>query len=529
MNLLLTSAPMFDVCSGIFEQEINSCQAGLAPCNSIYLLASIIRSDHQIDLLDPANNDFEFNGKKRIRVLDIEKEPSVRFPALENCLKNKDVVCISATSFNWFLAKLMVKRIKELDPDLPIIAGGIHPTLADRHILESTNVDYIVRGEGEKTLPELLRSLENGAPLTGVDGISYIENGRIIRNKDRQLLMAGELDSNPLPALDLLPSNIYSKVCVETSRGCRFNCTFCTLASLGAWRSSSPQASLKRIEHAIEYAGKLRAGRRELSIVDGNFSDDRKRSEKILEGLKEMDLCNFGIDFESRVNDLIGSRILDLGRDLPLDFILVGIECGYESGQRKIRKGIDLKMIEKCATMAKEKEIAIYYSFILGFPWETKEECLKTVAFADKLISKYNGVAIMNWFQQFPGSRLWDERKSFGLDDGLELFDTLRMFQKDYRLKMSPNLTEKDFKDIVADLYKYNMMQLLTDCKADSSESVKHVNDAIHPSHSLPPGHIIFMDFADDMAYLRNIGRIQREIGPQEQLILPRCEKFSAS
>ncbi|OPY49563.1 MAG: B12 binding domain protein [Methanosaeta sp. PtaU1.Bin112] len=514
MNILLTSAPVFDVGSAIIEPDIGSCRAGLAPCNSIYLLASIARSDHQVCLQDPAENYFEINGERTIKVTSIDREVSLQFPAMERNLKYKDAVCISATSFNWFFGRLMAKRVHELDRDLPIIAGGIHPTLADRHILETTDVDYIVRGEGERTFPELLSCIENGRALDGVDGISYRENNKIVINRDRHPLSPEELDCNPLPALDLLPSGIYSKICVETSRGCRFNCIFCTLASRGMWRSCSPQAALKRFEHAIEYAGKLRRGRKNLSIVDGNFAGSRKRSEEILQGLKAMDLGDFLIDFEARVDDLIRSDILDLCKDLPLDFILAGIECGYPSGLRRIRKGIDLKMVEKCAAKAREKSIAIYYSFILGFPWESRNECLQTVEFADKLVTKYDGWAIMNWFQQFPGSRLWDERRAFGIDDSLDIFDTMRMFHRDYRLKMSAHLKEEDFKDIVFELSKCNMMQVLLGGSKTPDASAPPIPDSACPDGcgSSPMGRIMFMNYADDEAYLRYLGRVDREV-----------------
>ncbi len=511
MNLLLTSAPMFDVGSANFEREIDSFQPGLAPCNSIYLLASIARSDHQVCLLDPADNYFEINGMRTIKITLIDNQASLQFPALERSLKNKDAVCISATSFNWFLARLMAKRVKELDPDLPIIAGGIHPTLADRHILEATDVDYIVRGEGERTFPELLNSLENGRALDSVDGISYRKNGEIAVNRDRKQLSLEELDDNPLPALDLLPSGIYSKICVETSRGCRFNCTFCTLASRGGWRSCRPRASLQRIEHAIEHEGKLRRGRKNLSIVDGNFAGNRKRCEEILQALKAMDLGDFCIDFEARVDDLVRSKILDLCTGLPLDFILAGIECGYPSGLRRIRKGIDLEMVEKCAGKARERNIPVYYSFILGFPWESRNECFQTVAFADKLVSEYDGWAIMNWFQQFPGSRLWDERKAFGIEDGLEIFDIMRMFHSDYRLKMSPHLKEKDFKDIVFELNKCNMMHVLLSGSGKPGGGKAPIRNSASPRNA-PLGRIMFMNYADDEAYLRYLGRIEIEV-----------------
>jgi hypothetical protein len=513
MNILLTSAPVFDVGSAIFEPDIGSCRAGLAPCNSIYLLASVVRSGHQVCLLDPAVNYFEINGRRTIKVTSIDNEASLQFPALERSLKDKDAVCISATSFNWFLARLMAKRVHEMDRDLPVIAGGIHPTLADRHILETTDVDCIVRGEGERIFPELLSSIENGRALDEVDGISYRENGKIVINRDRQPLSPEELNDNPLPALDLLPTGIYSKICVETSRGCRFNCIFCTLASRGTWRSCLPQAALKRFEHAIEYEGKLRRGKRNLSIVDGNFAGSRKRSEEILQGLKAMDTGDFLIDFEARVDDLIRSDILDLCAGLPLDFILAGIECGYPSGLRRIRKGIDMQMVERCAGRAQEKGIAVYYSFILGFPWEGRNECLQTVAFADKLVSEYDGWAIMNWFQQFPGSHLWDDRNAFGIGDGLEIFDTMRMFHRDYRLKMSPQLNEEDFKSIVLELSKCNMMQVLLSGSDTTDAGAASIPDSAcrNSCSSSPTGRIMFMNYADDEACLRYLGRVDRE------------------
>jgi anaerobic magnesium-protoporphyrin IX monomethyl ester cyclase len=476
MKVLLTASPRFDLQMETYDIDVDFYKKNLRPSLALYQLASILQPNHQVEILDPAISDFVPDGGGPVYIQDTDKLNELRFPKLERKIRGMDAICISTTSFDWFLAKSMAKRIKEIDSDLSIIVGGIHPTLADRYILESSDVDFVVRREGEKALPELLKSIESGGNLEKIEGLSYRDNGSIRRNKDRPPLSVSEMESMPMPAFELLPPGIYGKISVETSRGCRFKCSFCSISFSRTWRGLGPKAAIERIEHATEYAGKLYGDEKSITLVDDNFTADGKRSEQILEGLKDVDLDDMSLAFEGRVNEILASNTLQLCKDLPMDYVFFGVECGYEHGLKMIQKGIQTDTVMKCAALAKECGILLHYGFIAGLPWETKEDCLKTVAFADRLVSEHDGFAFISWFHIFPGSRLWDERKMYGIDDGLELFDSLHLRTKEYRPKMSPNLSEGDFLEIEREIDKCNLMRVLNHDGngSNSAEDITH-------------------------------------------------------
>ncbi|MHC1686388.1 MAG: radical SAM protein [Methanothrix sp.] len=474
MQVLLTGAPRFELHNAINYIDIESCKKGSRPSLALYQLASMIREEHEVHVLDPAVSDFQpqeldLMGKGGRYVLD-----ALRFPALEKSISNIDVVGISATSFEWFLAKIMAERIKEKDPDLPIIAGGVHATIADEYILKSSRVDYVVRGEGEKTLPELLRSLQDGAILSSIDGVSYRRNGTIVRNNDRRPMTVEEMEELPLPAFDLMPSNLFGKLTLETSRGCRFDCSFCSLLFRGLWRGLGPEAVLKRVEHAVSFASKLYGDRRAIHFVDATFVADAKRAEAIFGGLKELDLGGLRVAFEGRINEMSNPTILKHCKDIPIDFVVIGIESGYDRGLRKIRKGITTKSIERFGSMARELSSCFRYGFIIGFPWETKEDCMNTIAFADRMVSKYGGLAVVGWYQLYPGSKIWNDRMQYGINDGWELFDSLHLRSQEFRSKITPKLTDEDILGIDTQIDKYNLIRVINNrdhCEGESATS----------------------------------------------------------
>jgi len=462
---------MFEMQRDAKDLDIDLEKKMMCPSMALYQLASIIREKHEVQVLDPAISNFKSADNGFIGIFDDQKLSTLRFPILERSLEGAEAVGISSTSFDWFLARVMARRIKEVDPDLPIIAGGLHPSIADGYILDSSRIDYVVRSEGERSLPELLNTLEKGGDIRVIKGVSWRINGSVIRNEDRPPLTAEEIEEIPLPAFDLMPSNVHGRICVETSRGCTSDCKFCSVPFRRPWRGISPKAALRRIEHAADYSAKLYGNQKGIFILDTTFTADPKRAERILEGLKDIDLGNLGIGFEGRAEDIASSNIMRLCQGLPIDYIFIGVECGYNEGLRKIGKGISVETAERCASHGSDYHVPLRYGFIVGFPWETREECLKTIAFADRLVSDHGGLAFINWLNLLPGSRLWADRGSYGISEDLDTFDCLHFFSKEYRRNVSSRLTEEDISLIDREIDKLNLMRLVNGGRAGFARS----------------------------------------------------------
>jgi anaerobic magnesium-protoporphyrin IX monomethyl ester cyclase len=210
---------------------------------------------------------------------------------------------------------------------------------------------------------------------------------------------------------------------------------------------------------------------KEIFILDPTFTGDPKRSEKILEGLKDIDLGNLGIAFEGRAEDIASSNIMRLCQGLPIDYIYIGVECGYNEGMRKIGKGTSVETIERCASQGSDYRVPLRYGFMVGFPWETRQGCLKTIAFADRLVSDHGGLALINWLYLLPGSRLWADRGSYGFSEDLDTFDCLHILSKEYRLNVSSRLTEEDISDIDREIDKLNLVRLVNGGRVDFARS----------------------------------------------------------
>ena len=476
MKILLTAPPRYIMLSkwNDYNANLERSRKESLPSLAIYQLASVLmENNYEVDVLDPLMNDIATNKADDIRIDSPLFELSLRFPEIERAIRGVDAIGISVTSLDWFLARLMIKRLKAVDPTLPIIMGGVHAALADEYMLRSSSVDYVVRKEGEKTLPELLNAIENDGDLKDVMGISYNSDGRIILNKDRPPLTITEMEGLPLPAFDLMPSNFYGKISLESSRGCKSGCSFCSIPFKKSWRGISPKAAYRRVEHALEYTKKLYGDQRDIYIIDDSFSADPRRAEEILKCLQELNFGKVRIGFEGRVNEIVNSNIVRLSKKIPTCAIQVGVECGYDEGLKRIKKGITTQMVEKCAFLAKEHEVSMSFAFIIGFPWESVDDCLKTIEFSYHIVSNYGGFAFINWFHLVPGSEIWEGRKSFGIDVDLDCYDNLYLESKKPRMNVMRGLNEEDFSRIYCEIDRYNLQLLLTTNIKGSMEKIQ--------------------------------------------------------
>ncbi|MBN2381891.1 cobalamin-dependent protein [bacterium] len=174
-----------------------------------YLAASLEQADIEVNVLDCVlegfdteqelgNNLFRYGLSDREIIREIESA-------------QPDIVGIS----NLFSDQIAVVRalcqlVKEIDPDLLTVVGGNHVTALPEHLLTSHCVDFIVQGEGEAILPELISVLIEGGDLSGVRGIGYKRDGQVVINARRAPIE--DLDSLPFPARHLFPFERYFRI-----------------------------------------------------------------------------------------------------------------------------------------------------------------------------------------------------------------------------------------------------------------------------------------------------------------------------
>ena len=147
---------------------------------------------------------------------------------LENNIKGCDIFGISSTSYNWYVSRELIEKINQINPNIRIVLGGVHPTFYNEYCLKSTKAHIVIKYEGEITLPLVINAIAKKKSFFDIEGISYkTDKGKIVSNPNRNMLTEDQLGKMPLPAYHLIPPNKYGYIPFETSRGCHYNCTFC--------------------------------------------------------------------------------------------------------------------------------------------------------------------------------------------------------------------------------------------------------------------------------------------------------------
>lgn len=358
------------------------------PPLSLLMLAAVAENEHDVRIIFP---------------IDID----AAMAALPQSLDSVDVLGFSVNSFGWYAARGMIAAVRRAHPHIRIVLGGPHPTHHDRYALATTPADAVVRGEGEITFPELLRAWAAGEEPERVAGVTWKDgDGAIHVNPDRELLTEAELDALPLPAYHLVPPARYAFAPMETSRGCRFRCVFCAIPFPRGIR----EFSLARVERVLRRIEALR-DRFTMSSVflsDDSFSAHRERVEGTLRLFREI-LPDWRIGCEARISELLQHDLLPHFARNRVYLVQVGVECGYDEGLKRIRKGLTRTMVRDFArTVAKLPfHYNVYWSFVIGFPWESEREVLETINFAfNTARSARSQQPQVNPFSPYPGSAI---------------------------------------------------------------------------------------------------------------------------
>jgi radical SAM superfamily enzyme YgiQ (UPF0313 family) len=403
-----------------------------SPPLAIYSLAGMAKSvGVDVTVVDPSRYGL------RVRQRD----------TVEELVQGCDTVGISSNSLTWHEALRLIENIKAIDDGIRIIVGGVHATYFDCHILECSRADYVVRGEAEHAFPRLLRALEQGQAPRDIPGISYrAGDGGIVRNPGAQPVGLG----NGVPPLyEAIPDGVYKLFPLETSRGCPNACFFCSVPYRRRWRPKAPTQVLEELEW-INRSYIHKTTTNAIVLVDDCFTASQAHVKAICQGIRERGFRNSFV-LEARIMDLLKGSVLDDLAGLDLRTIQVGVECGYDEGLQKVRKGdLTVSKVIECAKRLREKGVVdkVMFSFILGLPWEGEAECFRTLEFAEELVSRYGGYVNFSWWLLFPSDG-WEERHAYGIDLDSEIFDIQDWVTlEDLFQRMHPRLRQDSVRNI---------------------------------------------------------------------------------
>jgi len=293
------------------------------------------------------------------------------------------------------------------------VMGGYHPTAIPDELLSYSQVDIIVRGEGELTMKELV---QKGSP-EGVLGISYKKGKRIIHNPDRPLI--GDLDSLPFPARhlrrhkykDRMNSNGREFDVITMSRGCWGRCSFCCepYMSKNRMRFRSPENIINELFEIIAFHNEKPLL---IFVTDPHFMGDPKRIDHLCDLLQKNEL-NIVFSVMTRVDCI--ARYPELIKKTCNSGIL-SYELGFESPNQKdlndVKKGITPDMQRRAAKILRDNGANVSGTFVIGLPGQSEEEIKQFPAYAKKIGLMNCAFGIVT---PFPGTEFFDSLEKDGL------------------------------------------------------------------------------------------------------------------
>ncbi|MFH2019931.1 MAG: radical SAM protein [archaeon] len=312
-----------------------------------------------------------------------------------------DLIGFSMNSSNVERTMKAINQAKTISRIITVAVGGPHARLVPELLLKDPNVDYVIVGEAEDLIANLIEKKDKKE----VKGICYKENGKIIRTKPS--LPYSNLDDLPFPAIEKVPYKKYnmtikkkSPVCaINTSRGCPHGCIFCHHSLGHKYRARSPENVVREIIHL------KRLGVNELWVADDSFTEDMERAEQICD-LIIKNKIDISISLANGIRaDKINHRLLSKLKDAGVWLIAFSPEVGLDASLAQIKKGFLLKDVEKAIYDCKALGIRTQTSFIMGFPWETHDSLDLTEKYALELDADF---LCLNRLHPYPGTPLWD-------------------------------------------------------------------------------------------------------------------------
>jgi len=303
---------------------------------------------------------------------------------------NPDILGLTSMTTNIKAALEICQAIKNINPKIITVIGGIHPTVAPEEVLKNQAVDFIVMGEGEITFDQFLKKINQPETFNQIDGLGYKENGKIKINRRRPLIK--NLNQLPLPSYDLLKINYYRSpygsrtpfISMLRSRGCPFQCIFCGVQNMfgRSYRVQTPERTIQEIDYLIN---KFKI--REIGFKDSEFTLNQKNVSQLCDLLieKKYNLiwsCNARVDCGSL-------ELYQKMKKAGCHTIAFGAESGDQNILDTLKKGITVKQTRQAVKDAKQAGIKASVNFMLGNPGDNRETIEKTIKLAKEIKPDY--------------------------------------------------------------------------------------------------------------------------------------------
>jgi len=322
----------------------------------------------------------------------------------------------SMTGYQLIGAIEVLRAVKERDPGIPTVLGGVHASLKAEQSLCDPLVDFVVIGEGEHTLLELTEAIEKRRQDLGkITGLGWKKLGRAVINPPRPFMDLSESEPPITKSSKHLYDNYFHGK-VQISRGCPYRCAFCynTSFNLRKFRVKP----LENIEKEIQTIKKHIPALDHFTLLADNIGSDKERI---------VDIAKLAAKYAFKFHSSMRAEHLDEKLVSAIEGSCASVLIGVESVAPRIRKLIFkdnlVDDIRKAAKMLAGSKMMGYYSFMAGFPGETREETIASMDFADELrrIDKKSVIAPVALCTAFPGTALYERALKEGFKEPKDL------------------------------------------------------------------------------------------------------------
>ena len=399
----------------------------VAPPHALITIAApVLKSGYSVEIID-------------------QRTQLVNKDVLRNLISS-DLFCVGISTMTGLQVRYalgIARMVRELtDGNVPIVWGGCHPSVMPDQTLANENVDIVVVGEGDDSFLEIIKALENKESLENIQGIIYKNGSEVGGIPYRPLMNVEDLLPTPWELIDVenyIHRDIYLRGrdrvldLGQTSRGCPFDCGFCSSASIRGrkWRAMTVEKSLEMIIGGVD-----KFNLDGFWLRDDEFYIKRKRAHAIFEGIIESE---FDVKFYTS-----GTRadVLLKARDEEYEVMkragIHSMKIGAESGSQRIldlmQKGLTVEQTIEANLRCKQYGMAPIFSLMIGYPTETFEEMDMTIDMAFRL-RKDNPMAqteTMSQFTALPGTPDFELAKRNGIKVPEKLEDWCDWFQDSY-------------------------------------------------------------------------------------------------
>jgi len=378
----------------------------LPPPSALLILAAYLERelpDVEIDIVDCQADRLDWNG-------------------LEKYIASTDPSMILTSGFttNAYSCARTCEIAKNVNEDIVTIVGGIHFSFTPEESLHNfPEIDYIVRGEGELTIVDLIRTILNEKKINEVLGISFQKNKKIIHTQQRPLIE--NLDSLPYPAYHLVEKNLRryhftmmagrntQYMILEGARGCDYQCSFCT--QWNHWGSRWRTKSAKRIADEIEFLNETYGG------VFLWFTDDNMnlslRGKPLYNELRQR-RCKDEVMlfFQARIDDIAQHPdLITKLREVGTYWILCGVETDSQEILHEYKKGIKTQDAYQAMKIMNQNDIFSHAMFVIGARRDTHESIERLRQYSHELAPD---LAIYTALTPFPGTIYYETAKKNG-------------------------------------------------------------------------------------------------------------------